>query len=569
MEGRRNSWKFGADALLTWIYNFFPSLSGGEYIFNPIKVNPFTFAPMESGLELTPLRAYAHQVPHYYLQSFGPAVTNPDTNEYAGFVQDTIRVSDHLALSLGARYDLQTFTSKGLQPNPLWPDAGKVPFNTNNVAPRAGLAYSIGDQRPVVIRAGYGLFYTRIPQIYTSTIQSDNGLAGNFLFLNNNNFFDHQIFPQYPNPLVSCPVEATACSAPSTLTQLEQADVSAFSHNFKTPRVQQASINVEREVAQRLAIGVSYMYVHGVDLIRARDVNLPPPVNLAYPVFDPSGINFLGTYYNVNSFSTVQPTRTITCPFPPCINPLARPIPQLGTINVFESAASSVYHAATLSIRRRMTGGLYFMLSYTFAHAIDDGQDALVAGRPATVQNSYAPNSEKGPSVTDQRQRFVFSCVLAPRPFHRDHEWLAKLFNNWKASSVVTVGSGRPFSATVTVDANQDGNNTNDRLPGASRNSLVGPDYATTDLRLTRRLYLGDRVKLELVVESFNLLNRDNQRVLITPDGFQSNSAQFIQTSKRIGINDFPAQYRVPSHPLRATDAYAPRQIQTALKLIF
>jgi len=209
------------------------------------------------------------------------------------------------------------------------------------------------------------------------------------------------------------------------------------------------------------------------------------------------------------------------------------------------------------------------MLSYTFAHAIDDGQDALVAGRPATVQNSYAPNSEKGPSVTDQRQRFVFSCVLAPRPFHRDHEWLAKLFNNWKASSVVTVGSGRPFSATVTGDANQDGNNTNDRLPGASRNSLVGPDYATTDLRLTRRLYLGDRVKLELVVESFNLLNRDNQRVLITPDGFQSNSAQFIQTSKRIGINDFPVQYRVPSHPLRATDAYAPRQIQTALKLIF
>ena len=58
------------------------------------------------------------------------------------------------------------------------------------------------------------------------------------------------------------------------------------------------------------------------------------------------------------------------------------------------------------------------MLSYTFAHAIDDGQDALVAGRPATVQNSYAPNSEKGPSVTDQRQRFVFSFVAgAQSPF--------------------------------------------------------------------------------------------------------------------------------------------------------
>ena len=419
VEGKRNSWKFGGDVLLTWIYNFFPSLGGGEYLFNPIKVNPFTFEPQEAGLELTPLRAYAHQVPHYYLQSFGPSATHPDTNEYAGFIQDTIRVSDHFALSLGARYDLQTFTTKGLQSNPLWPDAGRVPYNTANVGPRVGLAYSIGNERSLVIRAGFGLFYTRIPQIYTSAIQSDNGLAGNFLFLNNNNFFDQQAFPQYPNPRVSCPVTSTNCQLPSGLAPLEQADVSAFSHNFKTPRVQQASLNIEREVAHRTSVGVSYMYVHGVDLIRARDVNLPPPVNVSYPVYDASGINFLGAYYDVGSFSTVQSTRTLTCPFPPCINPLARPIPQLGSISVFESAASSVYHGATLSIRRRMTSGVYFMLSYTFAHAIDDGQDALVAGQPASVQNSYAPNAEKGPSVTDQRQRFVLSCVVAPKPFHR------------------------------------------------------------------------------------------------------------------------------------------------------
>jgi hypothetical protein len=221
-----------------------------------------------------------------------------------------------------------------------------------------------------VIRAGYGLFYTRIPQIYTSTIQSENGLAPNFLFLNNNDFYNHQVFPQYPNPLVSCPVNATDCQAPSTLTQLEQADVSAFSHNFKTPRVQQASLNLEREVAHRLAVGVSYTYVHGVDMIRARDVNLPPPVNVTYPVYDSSGTNFLGTYDSVDSFSSWQSSPSLTCPFPPCINPLARPTPQLGSINVFESASSSVYNGGTLSIRRRMTSGIYSMLSYTFAHAV-------------------------------------------------------------------------------------------------------------------------------------------------------------------------------------------------------
>jgi hypothetical protein len=72
-------------------------------------VNPFTFKPQLAGLELSPLPAYAHQVPRYYSQDFGPAESHPDSNEYAWFVQDTVRVGDRLALTAGLRYDLQTF----------------------------------------------------------------------------------------------------------------------------------------------------------------------------------------------------------------------------------------------------------------------------------------------------------------------------------------------------------------------------------------------------------------------------------------------------------------------------
>jgi hypothetical protein len=216
-----------------------------------------------------------------------------------------------------------------------------------------------------------------------------------------------------------------------------------------------------------------------------------------------------------------------------------------------------------------MTNGLYFRLGYTFAHAIDDGQDALVAGRPAVVQNSYAASSERGPSVTDQRHRFVLSWIAAPRPFHREHPVLGSVFNDWKLAGVVTYGSGRPVDARVIGDANQDGNSSNDRLPGVGRNAFLGPDYATTDMRLTRRFYFGDRIKLDLIVESFNLLNRDNQRVQITDDGFQNTAGQFVQMDNTVGINNFPAQYRRPASFLRATDAYAPRQLQVATKLIF
>ena len=34
-DGSRNSWKFGGDGLLTWIYDFFPSQQSGEYLFYP------------------------------------------------------------------------------------------------------------------------------------------------------------------------------------------------------------------------------------------------------------------------------------------------------------------------------------------------------------------------------------------------------------------------------------------------------------------------------------------------------------------------------------------------------
>jgi len=135
-EGRRHAWKFGGDGLLSWIYDFFPSQQSGEFLFYPIKVDPFTFQPMEAGLQLTPLRAYAHEIPHYYLQNFGSATSHPNTNEYAAFAQDTIRVTDRLAVNLGVRWDLQTFSTAGLLSNPLFPPSAKFP-SSPTTSPRA------------------------------------------------------------------------------------------------------------------------------------------------------------------------------------------------------------------------------------------------------------------------------------------------------------------------------------------------------------------------------------------------------------------------------------------------
>ena len=569
LDTSRHSFKFGGDSLITWIYDFFPSQENGEYLFDELKVNPFTFEPEEGGLPLTPLRAYAHADPKYFLQNFGPSSSNPNSNDYAAFAQDTIRVTNHLAINLGVRWDLQTFTTVGLQSNPLFPPSGKVPYNPRNFGPRAGLAYSIGKDHPLVIRGGYGIFYVRIPQIYNSAIATENGITDAQVFLDNSNYYDHQVFPVYPNSLVSCAPTAISCNLPAGFTEGVTNDVSAFAPNFVTPRVQQASLTLEREVASHTTVAISYLYVHGEHLIRALDVNLSEPAALTYPIFDSTGSIFQNGFYSVDSFATWQFTSSPTCPYPPCINPLGRPIAQLGSIDEFQSAASSVYNGATLSINRRVSRGTYLRLSYTFAKAIDDGQDALVAGEPAEVQNSYDPNAERGPSVTDQRQRFVAAFSAEPRPFHRGQELLGHIFNDWKISSIVTAGSGRPVNAIVSGDPNQDGDYDNDRLPGYSRNAFTGPDYASTDLRVVRKIHISSGYRLEFSADSFNLLNRDNQRVVITSDGLTAEATTFTPYSVYVNGVPYPGYYQQPQNFLKPTAAFAPRQIQFGLKFIF
>src|SRR5271157_235028 len=565
----RNEWKFGGDGMLTWDYNYFPSLYGGEYLYDNIVVNPFTFVPMHGGLALTPLRAWAHNLPRYYIQNFGNPVSHPNSNDYAGFVQDTARLTPHFTLSMGVRYDLQTFSKTGMVSNPLWPAAGKMPLREANFAPRVGIGYAIGDEKPLMVRAGFGIFYTRIPQIYESAVANNNGLSDTFLELDNTDYYQHQVFPTYPNAAVNCPRGPVSCTLPDAWKQYATSEVAAFAPGFKTPRVQQGSLSLERELAGGFTGTVSYLYVHGVDMIRARDVNLPPPTYYSYPIFDPTGNTFQNVFYSVASFATWQTISSLSCPFPPCINPLARPISQLGAIDQFESAASSVYHGLTVSLHKRISGGMYFRLAYTWAHAVDTGQDALVAGAPATVQNSYATKSEKGPSVTDQRNRLTISAIEEPNPFAEGQKVLATMFNHWKISGIMTYGSGRPANATVSGDPNQDGNTSNDRLPKYGRNALLGPDYASMDLRMTRKMNLGGRYHLELTAESFNLFNRDNQRLGLTDNGFYNSAGQFVKYTQQAGQAYYPAYFQQPTSFMKPANSFAPRQLQLSMRLNF
>jgi hypothetical protein len=328
-------------------------------------------------------------------------------------------------------------------------------------------------------------------------------------------------------------------------------------------------VSLEKEVGGGFTGTLSYLYVHGVDLIRARDVNLPPPTDYNYPIYDPTGTTFQNQFYNVESFATWQTSYSISCPYPPCLNTVDRPILQLGAIDQFESSGESVYHGMTVSVHKRMSEKFFFRLAYTWAHAIDNIQDALVTGGTATVQNSYAPNSEKASSVTDQRQRLTLSAVDEPNPFAPGEKALAALFDHWKMAGTMTYGSGRPANATVSGDPNQDGNTSNDRLAGVGRNSFVGPDYATMDLRLTRKVNLNERLHLELSADSFNLLNRDNKTYAIADSGYYNSSGKFVKYTQYVAGASYPAYYQQPTSLMKPSTSFAPRQMQFSARLNF
>ena len=508
-------------------------------------------------------------MPRYYIQDFGTATSHPDWRAVALFLQDNFRITRHLTLNAGIRWDIQTFLVPGLESNPLYAPSGKLPSDTNNFSPRLGFAYSVGERNPLVIRGGAGRFYSLVPAIYASQVQTDNGLRQSDLFLDLMKPADAAIFPAYPNPLVSCPSGTTNCVVPANLSRHLTTTVSAFSPNFQTPYVDQASLTIERELGQKIIATASYLYVHGEHLIRSLDANLPPPAIVDYPVYSDNGSVFLGQYLPVESFATWQTKKTVACPHPPCLNDIQRPIPQLDTINSFESEASSIYDGLTLSLKRQMNHGLFLRIAYTFAKAIDDGQDALVVGRPGNVQNAYAVNLERGLSVTDQRHRLVASGIVQPRQLETGYGWLNRIANGWQVSSVLTYGSGRPVNATIAGDANQDGNTYNDRLPGYRRNAFIGPDYFTTDLRLTRNLRIGEQLTLQLLAESFNTFNRTNAQVTVSDDGFLNAAGQFVAYSTKVGSKVYPGQFLKSSDFLNPNNAYAPRQVQFSVRATF
>ncbi|MBV8906350.1 MAG: TonB-dependent receptor, partial [Acidobacteriia bacterium] len=350
-----------------------------------------------------------------YTQTFGNPNVDYTIKELGTYLEDQWRATNKLTLTLGARYD-HSFAPTPPIVNPDWPQTGYVHTGPLNLAPRIGIAYRVNDK--TVIRGGFGTFYARLVAGMLDNVFTANGLYQTSITLSGTNSAQLAAGPVFPNALAAPPTGASVAASNLQFT----------SPNLKTPYTEQASLAVERQVGRDMALTVSGMWSHGVNLYGVTDLNAPPlgPA-FTYKIDDANG-NQVGTY-TTNVY----------------LNP--RPNTKYGAVDEVTNGVSSYYAGLAVTFEKRFSHGIQFLTSYTWSHEIDDGQNTstqavfLSSLNPWTYNGNYG--FDKGSGLIDQRHRLSYSFVWQPTFVHRNDFFSKYVINNWQLSSITTLASGR------------------------------------------------------------------------------------------------------------------------------
>jgi outer membrane receptor protein involved in Fe transport len=530
----RHSFKGGADILIEKIRNFFPGNFGGRYFFD-------SYAD------------FANNKATRYQQNFaGPGTTGPLTfpnyNDIGFFVQDDIRATSRLTINIGMRYDVQ----KMAPPRTFNADANlaaagisTTQFNQdyNNVAPRFGFAYRPLDSERLVIRGGYGIFYGRTPSIALGTAHSNNGVNVLGFTVSNSNGVPLPF--TYPNRFADLAAFRSAFATAAAATP----DLFLFAKDYQQSQTQQGSFGMQIGLTRDLSLETSYLRVKGSHLSRTRDINLPVPVATTIPIQSGGSLTFLrhggGTGTN------------------PLAIGLRRPVTGFGRISQFESSGDSNYNALAVQLNKRFSRNFQGLLSYTWSKVIDNTPDqtSVVVGGgddAKQAQQSFNLRDDRGVGVADVPHRLVLSGLWDLNYFSSLNGAPRVLLHGWQLSGILQSASNQPFSELLNVDLNNDGNRGPDRSPGIGRNRLRQGRFVSLDLRVTKTIgFKEDRVRLQLIGEMFNSLNRAN--VI----GF--NGQRYTVS----GLNTATASLTQRTDYLDPRVAADPRIGQLALKIIF
>jgi hypothetical protein len=602
----RQSLKFGTEIRLEQFTMFQDSSPHGDIFFGPdFSANPAQ--PTNADGSTTG----GDDIASFLLGAADGAdissIYGPDYHRktFAVYGQDDIRVNERLTLNLGLRWEFFHPVTEGhnrmasfdfatnslIVPKgetiPLTPTISSflpisrtgsnslVDPNYANFAPRIGLAYKISN--PLVLRAGYGIFY-------------GGQESGPFSFPSpgfNPPYFLQQSFSSpcgSPTPANANVNDPNACSIglkpgdntqaiynfwtqgypASSLSDPNNPLLYSIDRSIKTPMMHQWHLGFEYQLPSETVLGISYAGSHGEHLYG---------------------------FYNGNQ---ALPSADPNAPLAP-----RRPFPAVdGTIDAFRANTNSNYNSLQTSLEKRLTHGLMFQASYTYAHALDEASSASLGSLAnGDFRDQRFPFLEYGNSDFDVRHRFTISYSY-DLPFGKGKALggnavgvLDQIIGNWQIAGITSAGTGNYFTVTdpLVNSSNTDcggtvgfncsrpnviGNpNATPCQPGTffntcafasnqvqgtygneTRNQVRGPGFQTWDMTLAKMFPVKEQMRVEFRADFFNIANHLNP--LWGPIGA---AGQIEPVAIELGTPQF-GQYQA---------ARDPRFIQFALKFYF
>lgn len=486
----------------------------------------------------------------------------------AVFAQDDWRITRRLTLNLGLRWESETGlkenqnqlavgfdrTAKAQLANGTAVNGGILFAGLNGnqrdigdlsrakFAPRLGASWQLNEK--TVVRGGYGILYAPIRYDPIAALAPGYSQANNYVASTDN---DQTAANSLSNPFPSG-FQQPAGNSAGLLTGVGNS-VSTYDQKYKAPRVQQFSVDLERDLPGHIALDVGY--------IGSRSTNLSPspagstPINInqlnpsnfslgaslsdqvANPVYVAGGTGILGQ-------ATVARSQTL------------RPFPQFTSVNLFVSSAHAKYDALLIKAEKRAGHGLNLLASFTWSSNWDSSfatSNSIESPGTSAPQNVYNLEAEYARSATDAPYRFV-AGALYDLPFGQGGRFATgnrltdEVIGHWQLNVLPTFRSGFPVSIHQSSNPNGTvaGNGVErpnlvsgeslgthgslyDRLNGyinptafsgaqaytfgnAPRTlSLRGPGYANWDISLFKNIPIRERANVQFRAETFNTFN--------------------------------------------------------------